>query len=1020
MAAVPHGLPEPALKREGTETSCGSCCGSGHIEIQASAPCKNCSGLGYCATERGNRRFQCGVCHGDAVSVVSGKEPCPCCAGTGWFPNPVDLEPCKKGPEIPEALPEKDAIEKVLRHGSQGLVVTTTIPICSLVNIVGLTAGVFGFILLVVEVWALAAVLLVTGIACLATAFGWRIRDQFLQTPDQVYPGSNSSSSSSKDTEALGSQSGGSSGGMQMPDHNARCPLDCDQIVSIFTLVLLPNLVLIYCFSAVGVGTEAYDGVAPGEMDAVGTTLLCIGALISGTLVVFDWINWRMTCRACSAAVPLSMFVVSTILKGTRYSWAPILMILFLIPATLGLLRVTTCSRVRRSSFYNAVSVSTGVCAFLCIAVWLLWVALGDNGWNLDTKERLQREAPKIYECAYSKMPLVYDKHCAKNADLSKFPLDQQTEIMKACGKAATVVFMVYSCPFTAFAVNAVLGLFCFLQGTVLGDVDDFNRVQKTLKQFVIMMVLCVAGLYACVNLSSASFSLGSTLLAFLAAAFVVFLVWGYLEIGSDQIMGAATQSAFMHILLDMWHSDWTRAMLLGGFNIFIPAFFVLNMINMKVRKWRGITDSRDKFTPGGRMIFDEIANWDLTNVLNKVCLLAELFFVMQVGVAKVTYIFLSWLNSVLSPLDFGVVIILVVIIGFTMFLLPPVPGVPVYVFAGVVIATKGEDTQSIGYEWGIIIALMVSFLLKLVACVSQYAIGYFMGKSVRIQQLIGVDKVFTRAIEEILKKPGLSGGKVAILVGGPDWPTSVTCGILSMDMLQMVLGTLPVVVVVGPCVLAGAFLVRANPKEHSQWNVLSHTALSAAALSNMVSCCVAAFIVLDTVSKRGAELAKPRPEHAVVAEMTLQGEHSARIYADASNWYHLTVPWRVLIGLAAALHLVAGFIFTMAAEHCFRDFSISSSIEEDLDGNVFNVVIDPFGWVPIGIFIGATLMHITFLKSMSCMASARQKQPHEGDGYGDDMPAYEADVAVDGDGHDDDPPVYDENQHVGQVYIGD
>jgi len=306
------------------------------------------------------------------------------------------------------------------------------------------------------------------------------------------------------------------------------------------------------------------------------------------------------------------------------------------------------------------------------------------------------------------------------------------------------------------------------------------------------------------------------------------------------------------------------------------------------------------------------------------------------------------------------------------------------------------------------------------VACVSQYAIGYFLGQSVRIQQLIGVDKVFTRAIESILKKPGLSGGKVAILVGGPDWPTSVTCGILSMDMLQMVLGTLPVVVVVGPCVLAGAFLVRANPKEHSQWNVLSHTALSAAALSNMVSCCVAAFIVLDTVSKRGAELAKPRPEHAVVAEMTLQGEHSARIYADASNWYHLTVPWRVLIGLAAALHLVAGFIFTMAAEHCFRDFSISSSIEEDLDGNVFNVVIDPFGWVPIGIFIGATLMHITFLKSMSCMASARQKQPHEGDGYGDDMPAYEADVAVDGDGHDDDPPVYDENQHVGQVYIGD
>merc|ERR1719412_2303191 len=113
------------------------------------------------------------------------------------------------------------------------------------------------------------------------------------------------------------------------------------------------------------------------------------------------------------------------------------------------------------------------------------------------------------------------------------------------------------------------------------------------------------------------------------------------------------------------------------------------------------------------------------------------------------------------------------------------------------------------------------------------------------------------------------------------------------MDMLQMVLGTLPVVVVTGPCVLAGAFLVRADPKEHSQWNVLSHTALSAAALSNMVSACVAAFIVLDTVSRRGVELAKPRPEHAVVAELTRQGEHGARIYADVSNWYHLSTLWR-------------------------------------------------------------------------------------------------------------------------------
>merc|ERR1740129_2134093 len=80
-----------------------------------------------------------------------------------------------------------------------------------------------------------------------------------------------------------------------------------------------------------------------------------------------------------------------------------------------------------------------------------------------------------------------------------------------------------------------------------------------------------------------------------------------------------------------------------------------------------------------------------------------------------------------------------------------------------------------------------------LCACLGQYGIGYAMGKSVKIQQLIHVDKPFTRAIEKILNRPGLDAGKVAVLVGGPDWPTSVTCGILKLNIPQMILGTCPV-----------------------------------------------------------------------------------------------------------------------------------------------------------------------------------------------------------------------------------
>jgi hypothetical protein len=38
--------------------------------------------------------------------------------------------------------------------------------------------------------------------------------------------------------------------------------------------------------------------------------------------------------------------------------------------------------------------------------------------------------------------------------------------------------------------------------------------------------------------------------------------------------------------------------------------------------------------------------------------------------------------------------------------------------------------------------------------------------------------------------------GKVCILVAGPDFPTSVLCGILKLNIPQMLLGTTPVIFV--------------------------------------------------------------------------------------------------------------------------------------------------------------------------------------------------------------------------------
>ena len=71
------------------------------------------------------------------------------------------------------------------------------------------------------------------------------------------------------------------------------------------------------------------------------------------------------------------------------------------------------------------------------------------------------------------------------------------------------------------------------------------------------------------------------------------------------------------------------------------------------------------------------------------------------------------------------------------------------------------------------------------------------------------------KAIRWILEKRGITAHKVAVLVGGPDWPVAVVCGILRTSYIQNILGTLPAIFLIMPISLAGAFILESgnNPE---------------------------------------------------------------------------------------------------------------------------------------------------------------------------------------------------------------
>jgi len=102
------------------------------------------------------------------------------------------------------------------------------------------------------------------------------------------------------------------------------------------------------------------------------------------------------------------------------------------------------------------------------------------------------------------------------------------------------------------------------------------------------------------------------------------------------------------------------------------------------------------------------------------------------------------------------------------MFLLPPIPGVPIYMALGIVIPPVGQE-QLGGLTAAYFYCVAVSLVLKLSAsAMQQKLIGEGLSRFVSIRKLAQVNSSTIRAVRVVLSDRGYSIAKVAILVGGP------------------------------------------------------------------------------------------------------------------------------------------------------------------------------------------------------------------------------------------------------------
>jgi len=783
-------------------------------------------------------------------------------------------------------------------------------------------------------------------------------------------------------------------------------------------IIALPDMVIVL-LSAIGLGPQISSAIADDTVGLIANASAFSCALWLAFLFIIDFTDCRAPVQVLLGSIFLVLATVTAILKGIFYPWAYLVILLSIPAVILGSLRAqlnrphSAVSRFHvgeAKHFYKLIGGAFTLCGLAVLLVWLVWLAVDGQTWGRSTRIWLAGQNTKVYEYVTPKdVTLSYTSHCnSRTKNVTSFSGDEKIKIAAACTSAESVWFIQWCSPLVAFICNMLCAVFCVLfsrttfsrtnklteAGSTVSSASsdtgsNFEKLKKILKYIVLILSFTVASLYCSLYLSGASVRLGSAILCGAAVSTALVFGWVFLEVEQKELKELIQAAPMASNIAKIVKSDWMRAVAVGSLSVLIPMMMVLDMLRQKVRVCRAHPEHSEGglFTKPGMRIKGEVAKWNWWSILTKVNLLAMLFALMTVG-TKGTFVFFSALNTALSEsgMSFTVISILVWAIGLAMFMCPIVPGPAVYLFAGVVLGAQSQLEGSVGFWPGMVVGGVCCSLAKMLACTGQYFIGYLAGKNVKVQQFVGVDKVPTRAMEKILKQSGLKLDKVCILVAGPDFPTSVLCGILQLKIPQMLMGTAPVILVsIIPQTLVGGLLTKGGA-DASLWAMISSAVTGLAAAIQAGATLFFTWAIMKTIEKDGKELAEWRAEHAAVAELTKSEEAFVNKFKEVTQWDQLGCVMQTLLLLSMVVMMLSGFIiaadFILSEKLCFRKFKITDSIAADyelggLNGNALNVVIVPAGAIALALACIGTILHLAIGKRMNIVAQRRLMITH-------------------------------------------
>jgi len=696
------------------------------------------------------------------------------------------------------------------------------------------------------------------------------------------------------------------------------------ETVALVCVAFFHQLAFVIIFTEPGYGDEAFRALAP--LSALAFTVGWAGVAISVVLYLLDAHLWpgpaHLATVALSSAAAVLILAGLVMAAGT-YPQAPLCVYLFLVPTAFYALRIQLLDDTRMSSFLKAVGYPSAVGGTAMVAGWLIWVGVTDSPWDGALRAR------------YYALML-----CDPAAP--------------ACLPAA----ILYFAPLGAGMVNLLFGGVCYMLALSVTP-KRYKTLHVMVRMFALCAMLIVAAMYVQAAVSGANSSLANTVLLFAIAGLVLMAVLVAKAVGWEMLSKRFLNIPLIKKVQQSFMSDWAKAAMFFGGWLPFGIWIALALVKQRVRVFLWLKGGeaqvapprapltvrrRDWLTQGAGQIWSVVSAWRWNSVLSKAIWIGVFFMVMNFGFGTMTNVFISWLIDALLAAGLGVgpVIGIFAVVGILLFMIPPVPGFAVYLMGSFLIP------QFVGFWVGVVVSAAVSFGLKVSALViQQKIIGEQLGSLVSVRALIGVNSITMRAIRKILEQPGMGLAKMCILVGGPDWPTSVTTGILRLNVFSMILGTSPVVVVVFAVTLAGAFQLR--KAEGGVWESLSSLTLAVASGVMFASLVASAYFIEDTAEKHREELEQLPRDEEVDAQDAVKEEKS-RVFNEVTAWkpaedtaYTMPLWMRANLVLGAGLQVVTCYVAQFFASRCFVPFQMTDSIEEDLDGD-WTRVVRPLG----------------------------------------------------------------------------